>query len=147
MRKPWLELIVPVGRSYPGAAMIKRCAEAGRTYETTTTSETDAGHNAIFETKPRNHQCQRPLLTDVSSPVPRMDSTCSKQHMNVDARPIYSSHSKPVSIKCKSVNSRILLIFRSKIDSNIDKTGSPTKNEMAIIFFYGGQKAAVLISL
>ena len=120
MRKPWLELIVPVGRSYPGAAMIKRCAEAGRTYETTTTSETDAGHNAIFETKPRSHQCQRPLLTDVSSPVPRMDSTCSKQHMNVDARPIYSSHSN-LSQSNVNLSITILLIFRS-IGMNVRET-------------------------
>ena len=67
-------------------------------------SETDAGRNAISETKPRNHRNQQPLLKDLSSPAPRMDSTCSKQHMNVDARPIYNSNSKPVSIKCKSVN-------------------------------------------
>ena len=72
---------MPVGRSYPGAARIKRYAEVGRTYETTTTSEIDAGRNAIFETKPRNHPYQQPILTNVSSPAPRIDITWSKQHM------------------------------------------------------------------
>ena len=92
---------MPVWRSYPGAATIKRYAEVGRTYETTTT-------NAIFETKPRNHPYQQP----VSSPAPRMDSTCSKQHMNVDAQPIYNSDSN-LSQSNVNLSITILLIFRS----------------------------------
>ena len=102
---------MPVGRSYPRAATIKRCAEAGRTYETTTTSETDAGRNAIFETKPRNYPYQQPLLTDVTSPALRMDSTCSKQHIMW----MHGRYTIPtVNLSQSNVNqsTTILLIFR-----------------------------------